>query len=188
MILRMASSHWTGSWRIYVLKIFPHSQVSFVSEGKVKTIYHLSSPWTILSLKGKRWIKQRSRHKLFRRELCLIHTVVMIYFYSRYIGLVLMQFSCSIFFLVEVCLVDWLVYLFLSIYECFIQAKNFLYFALYSEFCSPSLWFNEEQLLNKHENDDCLLLVFNAIIEKFNKHFYRSSKFPVSTHPLRQDW
>lgn len=112
--------------------------------------------------------------------------------YNLFLPQVYLTCSNAIFmfnlFLVEVCLVDWLVYLFLSIYECFIQAKNFLYFALYSEFCSPSLWFNEEQLLNKHENDDCLLLVFNAIIQKFNKHFYRSSKFPVSTHPLRQDW
>jgi len=29
---------------------------------------------------------------------------------------------------------------------------------------------------------------FNPIIQKFNKRFYRCSKFPVNTHPLRHGW
>ena len=69
-------------------------------------------------------------------------------------------------FLVYVCLVDWLAYLFFSNDQCVIHANSLLYFALSSEFCNPTWQFSEEQLLNKHENDGCLLLVFNLIIKK----------------------
>lgn len=79
--------------------------------------------------------KRKIEDKLFRKELCLTHTVP-----PGILDCSNIIFMFNL-FLVDVCLVDWLVYLFFSDYECVIHANNFLHAAFSLQFCSQSLWF-----------------------------------------------